>query len=268
MSESYYIHEGDGPFVAAAVHSGHEVRDELKPLLNLSEMERLREEDPYTDLLTEIAPSRIVGLRSRFEVDLNRERHLAVYKKPEDAWGLDVWKSPPGDEIISRSLENYDSFYTDVKEFLSSIISRYGYVVIYDLHTYNHRRDGPGAPPEGQEGNPDVNLGTSNLDRGLWAPVVEGLAEDLRFFDFPGGKLDVRENVKFYGGAFSRWVNSTFGERSCTIAIEFKKFFMDEWTGRYDRELFNAIRQVLGKSVPGMLQRSRGVAAKFDEVAR
>jgi len=268
MSDAYYIHEGEGPFVAAAIHSGHEVRNSLKPLFNLTEMERLREEDPYTDLLTSIAPSRIIGLRSRFEVDLNRERRLAVYRSPEDAWGLDVWKSPPGDEIISRSLEIYDSFYTDVKEYLSSVIGQYGYVVIYDLHTYNHRRDGPWAPTASPEKNPDVNLGTSNLNRELWAPVVEGLADDLRFFDFPGGRLDVRENVKFFGGEFSRWVNKTFGGRSCTIAIEFKKIFMDEWSGQYDRELFSAIRNALEKSVPGMLRRSRMVAATFEEALK
>jgi N-formylglutamate deformylase len=268
MSDPYYIHEGEGPFVAASLHSGHEVRDELKPLLNLTEMERFREEDPYTDLLTDIAPARIIGLRSRFEVDLNRERSLAVYRSPENAWGLDVWKSPPGDEIVSRSLEIYDAFYADVKEFLSSIISRYGYVVIYDLHSYNHRRDGPGAPPADPEKNPDVNLGTSNMNRDLWAPVVEGLAEDLRFFEFPGGRLDVRENVKFFGGDFSRWVNKTFGNRSCTIAIEFKKIFMDEWSDQYDRELLSAIREALEKSVPGMLRRSREVAAAFSEVPK
>jgi len=266
MSDSYYIHEGEGPFVAAALHSGHEVREELKPLLNINEMERLREEDPYTDLLANIAPARIIGLHSRFEVDLNRNRSGAVYKTPEDAWGLDVWKKPPEDEVIKRSLEIYDAFYADVKVLLSSIIDRYGYVVIYDLHTYNHRRDGPDAPPANPEMNPDVNLGTKNLNRELWAPVVEGLAADLRFFDFPGRKLRVGENVKFRGGDFSRWVYDTFGDRSCTIAIEFKKFFMDEWSDHYDKELFKAILQALEKSVPGMLHRSREIAASFDEV--
>ncbi len=72
-------------------------------------------------MLTDIAPARIIGLRSRFEVDLNRKRSLAVYLSPEDAWGLDVWKTLPDVEMISRSLEIYDSFYSDVKEFLSSI---------------------------------------------------------------------------------------------------------------------------------------------------
>jgi hypothetical protein len=34
--------------------------------------------------------------RSRFEVDLNRPRREAVYRIPEDAWGLDIWR----DEVL------------------------------------------------------------------------------------------------------------------------------------------------------------------------
>lgn len=266
--DSFYIHSGEGPFVAAAIHSGHRVRSELKPLLHLNEMERLREEDPHTDWLANIAPSRIIGLKSRFEVDLNRQRDQAVYLTPEDAWGLNVWKKKPNEAVVNHSLSIYDTFYKEVKKFLTSVIDTHGYVVVYDLHTYNYRRDGADAPPAIPKENPDVNLGTANLNRDMWGPVVDGLADDLRSFDFPGRQLDVRENIRFRGGHFSRWIQQQYGNRSCAIAIEFKKFFMDEWSDDYNRQQLTAIRDALRKSVPGMLRRSRQVAGKSDEVAQ
>lgn len=260
LEESFYFHSGETPIVAAAIHSGHEVRAELKPLFNLSETQRLREEDPHTDWLTSAAPSRIIVNRSRFEVDLNRERDLAVYRSPEDAWGLKVWKEPLDEDVINRSLTLYDKFYEEVKKFLTSIVDKYGFVVIYDLHTYNHRREGTEALPADPAVNPDVNLGTANLNRDLWGPVVDGLASDLRSFNFPGGQLDVRENVRFRGGHFSRWICNEFGNRSCAIAIEFKKIFMDEWSNHYDQQKLTAIRNALQFSVSNTLGRSRDIA--------
>ena len=85
---------GDGPLVATAVHDGHRVRDNLLALMKLDDAGRLREEDPFTAHWTTVAPTRVIGLHSRFEVDLNRPRDKAVYRSPEDAWGLDVWSGP------------------------------------------------------------------------------------------------------------------------------------------------------------------------------
>src|SRR5262245_31766079 len=85
---------GEGPIVAAAIHAGHAVRREVNECLALSETDRLREEDPFTDRWTQVAPNRLVTHRSRFEVDLNRNRSGAVYLTPEDAWGLQVWRVP------------------------------------------------------------------------------------------------------------------------------------------------------------------------------
>src|SRR5690606_40970947 len=90
--EPFISSESDSPVIAAAIHEGHLIRDELLPYLNLEEHERSREEDPYTDYLSEVSPSRVIVNVSRFETDLNRPRSKAVYQQPEDAWGLQVWK--------------------------------------------------------------------------------------------------------------------------------------------------------------------------------
>lgn len=245
---------GDGPLVAIALHDGHSVRKEVASLLALNEEERLREEDPYTSKWTTIAPTRVVALRSRFEVDLNRPREKAVYLDPEDAWGLEVWKYDPSQGLVERSLAEYDAFYERMHHLLSDLEERFGRFVVFDLHSYNHLREGPGSPPADEEENPQVNLGTESMDRDFWSPLVERFMADLSQYDFPGGRLDVRENVKFKGGNFAHWVHETFPSSGCVLAIEIKKFFMDEWTGKLDKVFLQAVRDALGSTVHGVLE--------------
>lgn len=244
---------GAGPLVAAAIHDGHAVRPELLPLLNLAEGDRLREEDPFTRHWTTVAPTRVIGCRSRFEVDLNRPREKAVYLTPEDAWGLQVWKSPLPEDVIAETLALYDDFYAEVKTILRELIADCGCVVVYDIHTYNHRRGGPEGPLADPEANPAVNLGTGTMNRERWAPVVDRFLHDLRSYDYPGSKLDVRENVRFRGGNFGRWAHETFPDTVCVLSIEFKKFFMNEWTGEADHAQVEAIRDALASTTPGVL---------------
>jgi N-formylglutamate amidohydrolase len=241
--------------VAAAIHDGHLARLEVATQFALQEDERLREEDPFTASWVDVAPVRIVATRSRFELDLNRPREKAVYRLPEDAWGLTVWKGgPPSDALVKRSLSYYDAFYADVYGLLKEVEREHGRFVVLDLHTYNHRRDGPRAAPAPALENPEVNIGTGTLaDRAPWAPLIDRFIKDLRGFDYQGRSLDVRENVKFKGGQFGRWVHQMFPRSGCALSVEFKKFFMDEWSGQPDTVQIEAIRQALGSTVPGLL---------------
>lgn len=221
---------GESPLVAAAIHDGHAVREELASLYEVKEAERLREEDPHTGRWTRVAPTRVIGVRSRFEVDLNRPRERAVYVKPEDAWGIRVWKKPPEAGVIARSLEAYDAFYGAIETLLEEIVDKFGRFVVLDLHSYNHRRAGPHAEPSDAVENPEVNIGTGTMDS-RWRPVSARFIEELGSFDFLGRTLDVRENVKFQGGQLARWIHRRFPGSGCVLAVEFKKIFMDEWTG-------------------------------------
>ena len=252
------LHIGHGPLVASAIHDGHELREEVLAHMALNESSRLREQDPFTELWTRVAPTRIIGLRSRFEVDLNRPREKAVYRTPDDAWGLTVWKDVPQNGIFERSLAEYDAFYDAMKNLFQEMAEQYGRFVVFDLHSYNHCRQGPGGPEADSEGHPQVNIGTRTMNRERWAPVVDAFIETLREFDYPGGKLDVRENVKFFGGNWPRWIHETFPETGVAIAIEFKKFFMDEWTGQADYNHIEAIRDALRSTVPAVLDALHG----------
>ncbi len=256
--------DGDGPLVATAIHNGSALRDEVAARIVLGEVDRLREEDPHTGDWTSLAPTRIVALRSRFEVDLNRPRAACVYRKPEDAWGLRVWADDPTDPLVERSLECYDGFYAAVNQLFSRLAQRFGKFVVFDLHSYNHRRSGPGAPPEDPAANPEVNVGTGTLrDRERWAPLIERFIADLSAFDFLGRRLDVRENVRFRGGNLGRTTHENFPEAGCVLSIEIKKFFMDEWSGELDSEQHTAVGRALAATVPGVLDELKGLGARL-----
>lgn len=217
------------PVVAVAVHHGHELRPEVAALHRLSHAEREREEDPYTGVFTRLAGTRLVVHRSRFEVDLNRPPDGAVYRTTDDAWGLDLWREPPGDALVDASRAIHRAFYAALQEELAEVAARHGGFVVYDLHSYNHRRDGAEAPPAPQQENPDINLGTGSPDRATWGGVADAF---LGALDASAPALDARENVRFRGGWLPRWVNGRFPGVGCALAIEPKKTFMDEWTGR------------------------------------
>lgn len=246
VAPAFRIHGNSGPVVAAALHAGHAVRPDVAKALALSPSERRREEDPFTDRWTPVGDWQVLAVRSRFEVDLNRPRDRAVYLRPADAWGLHVWKRPPDQGIISRSLGAYDAFYAALNGLFQGLEREHGRFLVLDLHSYNHRRAGPDAPPAAPEGNPEVNIGTGTMDRDRWAAERAVFMEALRSVEFNRRSLDVRENVRFQGGHLSAWVHRRFPDSGCVFAIEVKKFFMDEWTGAIDPTSFRKVEEALG----------------------
>ena len=75
-----------------------------------------------------------------------------------------------------------------------------------------------------------------------------------RQYDFLGHHLDVRENIKFRGRELARWIHDHYPDSACVLSVEFKKFFMDEWTGEGDERQVRAIRDALHSTVPGVLE--------------
>ena len=165
-----------------------------------------------------------------------------------------MWKVPLNGDVLQRSLERYDSFYRNLGAVLQNLLTRHDRVVVYDLHSYNHRRQGPDGPPASHAENPEVNVGTGTMDRARWGAVVDRFIGDLRGYDYFGRSLDVRENVRFFGGNLPRWIHASFPESVCVLAVEFKKFFMDEWTGEPDPAQLEAIESALHSTIGGVLE--------------
>ena len=245
----------DGPLVATAIHAGAEVRYDVRSRMVLERSMRYREEDPFTGDWAFMAPTRVVGLRSRFEVDLNRPREQAVYRLPENCWGLKVYEDELPDSEIAKSLKEYDDFYAMLGELYKKQAETYGHFVVFDLHNYNYRRRGPRGPAAPVSDNPQVNIGTGTMqNRAQWGGIIDRFIHDLSVYDFPGGALDVRENVKFCGGEHPRWAHEKFSNSCCMLSVEVKKFFMDEWSGQPRMSLVKAVGDALESTVPGVLE--------------
>lgn len=254
VEEAWFIVRDSGPLLATAIHAGHDLRPEVAALTAISEEDRLREEDPFTEEWTEAAGNRVVVRRSRFEVDLNRPPERAVYRSPDEAFGLDPWRGPPPDGVVAASLRLHADFYAALRELCDDLAGQFGRFVVIDLHSYNHRRGGPDAPVDDPEANPEINVGTGSMDRRRWAPLVERFMHDMASTPFDGGHMDVRENVRFRGGYLSRWIHQTYPDRGCALAVEVKKFYMDEWTGLSDESVIANVGDAFRTAFRGILE--------------
>ncbi len=229
------MQRGGGPVAAAAIHDGHGLRAEVAGLVALSDADRLREEDPFTGQAIVDVPTHFIAHRSRFEADLNRGSDTAVYRTPEEAWGLQLWGDPPSDAIVEGSLDYHRRFYATVATVLDDIAADFPRFVLIDVHSYNHRRGGPDGDSTPPQDAPEINIGTFSMPRDQWAWLLDPLMQAMRDYDFGGRRLDVRENVAFQGkGELTRFVHDRYPGQGCAIALEFKKFFMDEWSGAPD----------------------------------
>ena len=247
-----FVGEWHGPVVATSVHAGHELRPEIAEAMVLDEATRLREEDPFTDRIAAVVPDRAITTRSRFEADLNRPRREAVYRRPEACWGLDVWHGGTlSRELYERSLATYDAFYDALAPRLDALAER-GPFVLLDVHSYNHRRDGADAEPAPAEDNPEVNVGTASVDRETFGPLVERFLADVRAPTAGCGEVDARENVAFEGRALAWFVHDRYPGVGCVLALEFKKTWMDEWTGEVDDARLDCVRASLAATLPGL----------------
>ncbi|HKZ21377.1 MAG TPA: N-formylglutamate amidohydrolase [Acidimicrobiia bacterium] len=246
--------------VATAIHNGHDLRPEVNSHMALDRATRLREEDPFTDFFAGAFPDSVIVDRSRFEVDLNRPREIAVYADAEESWGLEVWSSPLPAPVREESLRLYDGFYDDLEAWLDGIVRIRRGFVLYDLHSYNHRRDGPAAPPASPEENPVVNLGTGSLPA-RWQPVADAFCESMAGQHLGSQAIDARQNVKFRGRQLAAWINERYGEVGCALAIELKKVWMDEWSGEVDGAMQRQLRIALLATVDPVTEAWRAIAS-------
>lgn len=219
-----------GPVMISAVHAGHTIRRSLRPWLVIPEEERLREEDPLTDYFLPAGDTIVRANRSRFEFDLNRAADQAVTVDPEDTWGLKIWNPNLPREDIENSLALHRKFYRLMEQRVEAMIAEHGRILVLDLHSYNHRRDGADAQPAPQAKNPDIDLGATTLDKAIYGELLDRFADGLRSREVCGRKLDVQVNVRWQdGGNFPEWLHATYGDAACVITLEYKKIFMDEW---------------------------------------
>ena len=240
-----------------AIHNGHDISTHIREKIGISDNDRMREEDPFTERFIQDKKNQIIQYTSRFEYDLNRKREKAVYQKPDDCWGLPIYPdfTLSGDEI-SDALKAYDYFYHEIDSVIGNFLNRYENLLIWDIHSYNHRRAGNGESFDSDVLNPEIIIGTNNnryIDK-KWLPLIEWIQKRLSNIELEkyigdnrslkSRTLDVRQNVKFPGGHLSQYLNSKYHPRVCCLAIEFKKIWMNEWTQEIDFNIFLELKRV------------------------
>jgi len=241
LRSSITLGNSDLPLMATAIHNGHHLPPELLAISGISEADRLREEDPFTGEIAALFPNHIIVESSRFAIDLNRNPGKAVYLAPEDCWGLPVRAEPVPEPVLARLREDYASWYKLLRYQIDRMLEFHPFLVVLDIHSYNHRRGGPNAEPDPQDENPDIIIGRGNLLQKHY-PAAEALCQMLNGKDYLNKALDCRQDVKFTGGYMSRWLNSRYPDRLICLAIEFKKIFMDEWTGELDQPAWSELK--------------------------
>jgi len=222
--------ESDAPFICTAIHNGHRVRDEIIDNCALSDDERYFEEDPHTDEFINNMPITVIGCDSRYEYDLNRSPDTAIY---EEAWGKAVWKAPLSTKQMITSLDKHYSFYRVIFALYDRVIEQHGGCLVYDIHSYNYKRKGDDSPA--------FNLGTEQLDVTKYGDVINHWIEQLNNIEIPNHSIRAALDEVFYGRGYQATIAKNF-DNTLVLPTEFKKFFMDEMTGRVDQDVIETIK--------------------------
>lgn len=239
----YNVHLADSPFWVFAIHDGHQVDPAVGQFILLDENQRLREEDPYTASMAELPVNQLFVATSRFQLDINRKEEDAVYLRPEQAWGLNVWKDTLPSTILQQLYDEHRNFYQQLDSYIQHTIDKQGFFVAFDVHTYNAQRINEEQPID-KTPNPQINLGT-HYNSKQWRPVIDAFIESVQSQQLLGEAIDIRENVKFKGGYLAQHILQKFGDRGCVLSIEFRKDFMNEWTGLPYQPIILEYKQLL-----------------------
>ena len=228
------------PFACAAIHDGHQFRKELWNNCLHSEYDRWYEEDPETKNMVKTLPIVIAGCDSRFEYDLNRAPDEAVF---ETAWGKQLWKEPLSEDLKAISLKKHANFYLVVFSLIKKLEDKFGFSVVYDMHSYNWRRWNREVPT--------WNLGTSNLDNHRFGKVIEDWRQSLSQIKFPNNiKSTSKINDTFMGnGYFLKFITQNF-KNTLVLATEIAKVYCHEYEQYIYPEVVKAVESELKKRIP------------------
>ncbi|MCQ1059759.1 flavohemoglobin expression-modulating QEGLA motif protein [Photobacterium sp. ZSDE20] len=208
------------PYIATALHHGHNLRGDLMPNCLLTEEERYFEEDPFTGDFISSLPIVLQGEDSRYEYDLNRAPENCIY---DEAWGKPVWQTALTDEERAVSLAKHDGYYRILACLIDTLESQFGLCLLYDVHSYNYQRIDRNVPV--------FNLGTKQVNTRRWRKEIDSLVDKLRNIELPNVEVTAEVNDVFQGmGYQASFVKSNF-TNTLIMPLEVKKVFMDEARG-------------------------------------
>ena len=220
VNESFYLKIDEYvPYVCAAIHDGHELREDLIYKCRLSEKERLYEEDPYTGDFISSLPITIIGKDSRYEYDLNRDPQTCVY---QTAWGKKVWMEALNEKDVAVSKSKHQTFYEVIDALIFRLENQFKEVVVYDIHSYNYKRH-----PESYF----FNIGVENVDVKRFNKQISFWKNELSKIKLKKLTVDLSVNHIFFGrGYFLNYISENF-KNTLVLATGVKKMYMNESDG-------------------------------------
>jgi hypothetical protein len=226
--------------MCAAIHDGHQFRQELWNNCLHTEYDRWYEEDPETKRMIDTQPIVLAGMDSRFEYDLNRPPEEAVF---ETAWGKQLWKNPLPAEMKQKSLNKHRNFYKVVNALISQLESQFTHCVVYDMHSYNWQRWDREVPT--------WNLGTTNINNERFGAMVEIWRQSLSNIQLPNNiKSTANINDTFFGnGYFLKYITANF-KNTLVLATEIAKVYCDEYQQIIYPEVVESVRTALQLKIP------------------
>lgn len=240
------------PYVCTAIHAGARLRPELEKKCLLSKAERYYEEDPHTEKFIQSLPITLVGNDSRYEYDLNRDEANAIY---DVAWGKQVWKIPLTAEEHEASIEKHRNFYRVVHALIKRLESSFGAALVYDIHSYNHKRHSESYL---------FNIGVENIDIQRYNRQISFWKKELLNIKVKKTAAEVSVNHIFYGrGYLLKMVKEQF-EHTLVLATEVKKVFMDEHNGQAFPLVIQSIEKGLKNAIINNAQHYINTKSNYD----
>ena len=231
-------------YLGVVLHSGNRVRPDILEIMEVNSKERFREEDPYMDRFIRNFPMQLIARDSRFEYDLNWEKDYAIYEYGKKKWGLQVWKRPLTQEEVETTLRKYHEFHSLLDIVISHMLKNSSTVLLFDMHSFSYQRNE--RKNWWEDKKPELNLGTRSVNRRLFAPQIDLFLKSISGSTLDGHPLRIAENELFPGGYLTHKMALAYDEKVLVFAIEYKKIFMDEWTGElYKDKIDTLIRDFL-----------------------
>jgi N-formylglutamate amidohydrolase len=222
------------PLIGTAIHHGHRICSSLAERLQVTEVERQFEEDPYTGDLIATLPITLNVHDSRYYYDLNRHPDGCIYEK---AWGKNVWKQPLDAEQIKKIKCLHDCYYRILHCLITTLERRFGCCILYDLHSYNYSRINGTAPL--------FNIGTHFINKAHYSTVLDHLLERLQRISIPGIENRAAFDQVFRGEGYQAAFMNEHHPLSLCLPLEIKKIFMNEHSFERNETVFIELKRQL-----------------------
>lgn len=224
------------PYVCTAIHDGSNIRTELLSKIALDEYERWYEEDPHTADFIASMPITLVAHDSRYEYELNRKH--PVY---EEAWGKKVWKKPLSKKELRISTQKHKNYYKVTHTLIEKLESDFGASLVYDVHSYNHKRWDRKVPV--------FNIGAEKIDNKKYAKYIENWKSELENIELKGVDVKAEINDVFFGRGYNlEYITKNF-KNTLVLATEISKVYCDEETGEIYPQIIKNLQARFKKAI-------------------